>query len=90
VKYLQGFVWFLAGVLIVFQIIVELNGSRQTPKVMVEQISPQTTLVKGGNITITSGSTVDLWEYKSNNLNCLISLHVYPGRDNSITQISCK
>lgn len=47
------------------------------------------TITKGGSVNVANGSAIDFWEYKSQNLNCLISIHSYVTTQGSFTQISC-
>jgi hypothetical protein len=51
---------------------------------------PTNSLNKVGLITVSNNAAIDLWEYKSDNINCLISVHAYVQTQGSFTQVSCK
>ena len=45
-------------------------------------------LTKSANIQVSNAAAIDFWEYKSQHLSCLISVHVYTTQG-SFTQVSC-
>jgi len=50
-------------------------------------------LVKAGNITVANGAIIDIWEYKTEGISCVIPIAVHPQWDSaknfSVVSLSC-